>query len=83
MEFDGSRNYIVDNDYRCRCFNCSLCYYLPSGVISGSLNLIMSVSGLFLRFFLSNVVTFSVDGRVLLGMSKMVALFRSVFYFLI
>ena len=48
----------------------------------GSFNVIISISGFFSLFlFLLNVVVFSLDGGILLGVSKAVVFFLAVFSF--
>ena len=55
-----------------------------SGIISGSFSVLISISGICPSFFLpSNVVTFSMDGKFLLGMSKVVVFFLRDFSFTI
>ena len=52
-------------------------------IVLFSYSVIVSISGMFFPFFFpSNVVTFSVNDWVLLGISKLVVFFWSVFYFM-
>ena len=49
---------------------------------SGSFNVMISISGLFSLFlFVLNVVVFSLDGGMLIGVSKVVDFFLTVFSF--
>ena len=61
---------------------CCIIVLFASGVNAGSFGVICSISGIFSSFFFpSNVVTFSVDGGILLEMSKVVVFFLNVFFF--